>query len=489
MLDNSTYRYGSADFATAQDIKRAGMFEQKPNSLLVGFMGKKPLWYSDMGGLLLTAGARGGKLRDILGFNVAHSICLSTMLILDMKGELAAISQNQAPDNKRCIYWNPSALHSLPQHRINPLDYLHINSASLVSDTKVLCENQIPNSGSSNAQYFENRAREICEALILTLAEQNGTVTFPDLYRVINMLAGGGDKWLEFAFLMSQSRFPIAVRIEEEIANSRDSTSNGFQAILGELFKGFAALSDPTLMASVSPPYDFSLAQLCENDQAFQFYMMPPAEFIDAWASVIKAMFVGAMIYKSRAPRAPQQTWILDECGQLGAFPLIVKMFTYGAGIGIRPWAIFQSKFQMNLIGHNAENIITSSAALRSYFAVRDIETATSVSRMIGAQTLDYEDEHKQLQLQNAKRKAVQNLLMGGDPLSAGLDYVHQSRALDTPQKIQRMVRTPDEILNTPADKQYIFTDKLPAMLYADRKPYYEQKFMAGRFNPNPYHS
>lgn len=41
--------------------------------------------------------------------------------------------------------------------------------------------------------------------------------------------------------------------------------------------------------------------------------------------------------------------------------------------------------------------------------------------------------------------------------------------------------------IDTPSDKQYIFTDGVPP-IYADRKPYYEQAFMAGRYHPNPYH-
>ncbi len=36
--------------------------------------------------------------------------------------------------------------------------------------------------------------------------------------------------------------------------------NNGFQGILGELFKGFSAFSDPVLMKSAPPPYDFSLS-------------------------------------------------------------------------------------------------------------------------------------------------------------------------------------------------------------------------------------
>ena len=46
----------------------------------------------------------------------------------------------------------------------------------------------------------------------------------------------------------------------------------------------------------------------------------------------------------------------------------------------------------------------------------------------------------------------------------------------------------PDEILNMPADKQFIFTDGVPP-IYADRKAYYQQDFMRGKFSQNPYHA
>ena len=118
MLNNADYRYGSAALATLSDARKAGLLNQTALSLFVGFMGDTPLWYSGMGGVLLVAGARGGKLRDLLGYNICHSICRSTMLILDMKGELAAVSADQTPDRKHCIYWNPLGLHGLGRRRI-----------------------------------------------------------------------------------------------------------------------------------------------------------------------------------------------------------------------------------------------------------------------------------------------------------------------------------------------------------------------------------
>ena len=487
--DNEYNRFGSAEFCNERDLSRARMLEQRSHSLLVGFIDQKPIWYSGAGGLLLTAGARGGKLRDLLSYNLCSGIHSPSMLVLDMKGELAAISQDQTTDQKHCLYWNPAGLHDgLPQHRINPVDYIRIESPSLISDVKVLTHNLIPPSGKRNGDYFEGRAREFLEGIILTLVRLHGALTLELLYRAVNLIPGGGEKWLDFAFEMSQSGFVVSERIEEEIAASRGgNSSSGYEGILGELFKSLSALSDPTLMASVSPPFDFSMEQLC-GDQAVQLYIMPPAEFIEPWAPVIKALLVAGMIYKARKPQAPRQTWILDECAQLGSFPLVEKLFTYGAGIGIRPWAVFQSIFQMDRLGSGARNIITSSAQLRSYFAIRDIETAQSVSRMLGAQTLEFDDELMQQRARHARHQAMQSMTRGCDPFTAGMSIAHHSREAQQRSKQHRQLRTPDEVLNTPKDEQYIFTDDLPKPLLANRKPYYEQRFMAGRYHPNPYH-
>ncbi|MBK6897489.1 MAG: type IV secretory system conjugative DNA transfer family protein [Alphaproteobacteria bacterium] len=486
---NEHYRYGSAAFAERRELADAGFFRQTPTSLFVGFFDGQPLWYHGAGGLLLTAGARSGKLRDILAYNLCSgTFSGGSLLALDMKGELAAISQDQTPDQKFCAYWNPLGLHGLPRNRLNPVSYIRQGSNTLVSDVKVFTENMIPLSGSANAQYFEMRARDILEGTILTLVEKHGTLTLPDLYHAVNLIPGAGEEWLDFAYLMHTSAFPVAVRVEEEINRSRKDNAGGFQGILGEVFKALSCLSDPVLMGSVSPPYDFDMDALTDLQQRWQVYLMPPAEFVDAWAPVIKAIFVSAMIYKSRAPSAPQQTWILDECAQLNNFPLVVKLFTYGAGIGIRPWAVFQSTEQMNALGPNAKTIITSSAALQIYFALREIGSAKDVSTMLGTQTLEFNDTLQQGQSRLAKSRILQSLLTGEDPLGAGIAFGHYKQAEHHRSKQMRPLQTPDEVLNARPDAAFIFADALQHPVFAQRQPYYQQSFMAGRFHPNPYH-
>ncbi|MEM9880132.1 MAG: hypothetical protein AAF862_12735, partial [Pseudomonadota bacterium] len=87
------------------------------------------------------------------------------------------------------------------------------------------------------------------------------------------------------------------------------------------------------------------------------------------------------------------------------------------------------------------------------------------------------------------KRSAMLSMLNGGDPIHAMQQMTHHTRMAETPQVQQRMVRNPDEIRSTPKDLQYIFTDLTDLPIVCEKRPYYEQSFIASRhpYLPNPY--
>lgn len=485
---NEQFRYGSSRFATKQEIARAGMFEQKSNSFLVSFAGQRPIFYSGMGGGLIVAGARSGKLRDILAYNICSGTMASaTLIVLDPKGELAVIAQNQTPDRKHVIYWNPTGLHGLPKHSINSAEVLHIHNPSLISDAMLWIENWKPLSGSPQGEFFELRAREILLAFILTLVKMHGQLHLKDLHHAVNLIPVAGEEWANFAWEMHNSGFDIARRVEAEINEARNDSTGGFRGILGELFKSMTCLNSPELLESVSPPYDMKLSDLTSSNQAYQLMLMPPAEFIGLWSPVLKSILVTTRIYKSRAPSAPQQTLILDECAKLGRFPLLFDMFSYGAGIGQRPIAVYQSLDQMNETGKDGRAIISSSAALQILFAIREIGSARMVSEMIGDETLNFDDVLKQ-SLAGASLSEMRHALTEGtDPVAVSRRMIQLAEAEMHRSQMKRRLRAPDEVMRTPDDKAYVFVDGLTYPIYADRRPYYLQRSMAGRFHPNPY--
>lgn len=490
--DNEAHRHGSARHAFLHELRRAGMLDQKPWSLFVGFMRHRPIWYSEPGGVLVTAGARAGKLRDLLAYNICHGVCSAlSMVILDPKGELAAISQDQTPDRKFVIRWNPAGLHGLSGCRFNPVSNLNLRNPNLVSDTKAFCENLVVETGSATGQYFESRARDYLEAIILALVERDGVLTLPALYAALNQLVAGGKTWLKgVGFDLAESRFEQARRVEAEIHQAHSGTDGGgFRGITGELMKAIAPLSDPRLMASVSPPFDFDLADLTRDDQAYQVYLMVPAEYLKAWGGVIKAALVNAMLYKARAPQAPRQVWILDEAAQAcQGFPLLTQLFTYGAGIGITPVAVFQSSDQLKLVSPGAETIIPASAQLKIYFALRELGSATQVSRMMGRQSLHYDDTLQQSRAAHARKQAFWDIMNGADPVEAGMRAGQQARAEAHRSLQSRDLMMPSEVLGLAGDKMLLFVDGVANVILADRRPYWRVPWMAGRFHPNPYH-
>ena len=168
-------------------------------------------------------------MRDILAYTLCKGICDGrTIIVLDPKGELAAISRDQILGEgkaKKVITFNPRALHDLPQHRINPVGYLKWSSPTLIPDLKLLLENWFPKSGSANGEYFELNARRWAEAICLTLIKMHGVLELPHLYRVVNLLSGGGKEWIDFAYEMHTSGLQLSSDVEEEIAAMREDRS------------------------------------------------------------------------------------------------------------------------------------------------------------------------------------------------------------------------------------------------------------------------
>lgn len=483
-------RFGSARFATRPEMNAAGMYRQHTTSMLCGFDGRSPLWFDiSKGGVCLTAGSQGGKGASIIIPNALHGILRTTTTIfVDFKGELAAVSQQQTPDQKYCITWNPTGMHGRPQHRINPVAFLKKGSTTLVADAQVLAENLCPRTSNPQGAFFELRAQAFLTAIILGVVSRDGVLTLPALYDAVNLIPAGGEAWLDLAYELHASGFDIAFNIEEEIAASREDATGGFRGIVGEVLKSVASLADPNLRASLSPPYDLTLDQLCAEDRFYHLYLMCPPESAQLWSPILKTFFVGAMIEKTRRPDAPRQFWVIDEAGQLGAFPLLIKLHTFGAGVGITPFTVFQSSRQMDNLGPNGRTIILSSSALQINFATRDIEEARRISDMLGVQTLAFDHGLKQGEAEARKRDLMRGLLDGHDPFALNARLGHLQRAESFKSKERRALRTPDEILAAPEGQAILFADGVRYPILAQRRRYFETAMFAGRYHPNPFY-
>lgn len=197
------------------------------------------------------------------------------------------------------------------------------------------------------------------------------------------------------------------------------------------------------------------------------------------------------MLLKSRAPTAQRITFFIDECGQLGGehggFPLVPRLFTYGAGIGCQPVIFLQSNTQMKGLAPGAKDLILSSAGASVMFALRgDWESCVDCSRRLGSQTLEYDDHMAQERAALARNQAINTLISGGDPIQAGVALSHHRFAEQHKTKTRRDLRTPDEIMNMPNNRAYLFHEDVEYPIELERQAYFTRRELAGRFHPHP---
>jgi type IV secretion system protein VirD4 len=484
---NEEYRFGSAAWASAEDVKRAGLFA--PRGPQIGFIDRAPLHLDSDAPMITIGGAGSGKCRDILAY-VLCQLHVERLFVLDPRGELGAISiHNFAAKGINAYFWNPAGIAGLPQHRCNPLDILRADNPRFHADCRMIAESLVPFSSGGSSKYFEQRARDWIDALLKHIVTRQSVADLSALYRLINIIEGDTQAWAAQLEAMLESRFDSVRRTAGEMLSKQNDAPKEFGAIIGTIYAQLGFLDDPALLASLENP-DLSLGDLCHPRQAASIFLNVPMEYISIWSPLLRCFFTSAMLYKSRAPDAPRLTMIIDEAGQMGNFEALLRAFTYGRGAGVRAWAVFQDVGQIaRNFGAPAVQSFLGSAQCRQFFGVRDYETAELISKMIGMETLEYVDPLQRERAKHGKWQALFGTLMGHDPISAARDYKRFKAESEHRAKQTRRLVTPEEILSLPEDRQILFISGLNLRpLLAEKYPYFTRPEMAGKYLPNPYH-
>lgn len=386
-FDNETNRFGSASWSCERNLNEAGMFSGA--GLQVGYYNDSPLLFDTDAPILTIAGAGAGKMRDLLALAVAQNAG-NRNFILDPRGEISSVTMVNFVMAGRFVYcWNPTGMPGLPQHRVNPLDILKLDSPQFHADCKFIAQSLIPTSSSGGGRYFELRARDWGENFLKMLVERDGQVSFPSFYRVINSIESDTTYWSQCLELMLNSSMDSVRRTAGEMLTKQQDSEREFGGIVGELYAYLSFLDDPMLQAALEHP-DASFSTTCNPSQAATWFINVPIEFVELWAPVLRTMFTVQMLYKSRKPSSPKIDMIIDEAGQLGSFESLLRAYTFGRGAGIQTWALFQDAGQIiRNFGAPGLQGFMGSAALRQFFGVRVFQTAQMVSEMLGTETLE----------------------------------------------------------------------------------------------------
>lgn len=482
---NERFRHGSAHWATERELKRAGYFTRTKQSVHIGFAyGRALYWDGDSGGLI-NAGPRSGKCTGLIGYNACAGFSQNNQVFFDLKAELAMIGRDQTAEMRRCWFWAPHKRFCRPQHKIDLMSHITLDSPTLIADITLQFENCLPESG-GNAKFFELSAQRLCKSIGLNGVEIEGFFSFRTFKYNLDLLLQDNEETDALIASMSASRFGDVRAAAGEIANGLSSGSNAFLSVVAEAQNAFRCLADPELLSSISPPYDLTLEEFCDSDCA-NLYLMPLPEFAKSWAPIIRIFLGNLKLLKSRRPNARKQDWWIDEAPLLAPFPLLAEVLNLGAGQGVRAFIVTQSFKQMKSLVTDGDTLLPAGAGMQIYFGVRDDETASRLSKSIGSETLYYNDDLKRSEAALQKKQTFRRLLAGDDPLKLGMDYAHHKRASQHRSVQERPLIRPDEIRHLPRGKAIIFLDGLSGPVLADLIAYFENRPMTGRFQSNPH--
>ena len=479
--------YGSAQWATAAELKAAGL--HKPPGLHFGFgPDGSPLWLDGDAPLFTAAGAGSGKGTTI----IIPSILTypKPLFVLDPKGENAALTiHHQAKLKKDAYCINPWGIHHaapwfLPMHNVNPLDVLAPESPSLVADCKLIMQMMIPKT-SNGDDYWTLKPRELGFAVLLWQVRKEGRIDAARLYALLSSIFARPALWKQIVDDLLAFPNVEVRRIAGEIEYKRKEAQGEFSGIMGKLFEALSFIADPALSRCLQGG-DFSLSVLTDK-RPVTVYLIVPGEFMQLYAPFMRLMIGVAMLYKGRKPQSPRVVFLLDEAAQLGHFEMLKLAFSYKRGGGVRTWAFFQSVGQLvELYDQAGAQAFMESAQLRQFFGVGHYDTARLVSDMLGVQTVFYDDPLYQTAHQH---QAMDALLHGGMTTQALLTAAGHIAQSSMKSAAQRPLMLPDEVLRLGPGQQVCFiSGKNPSLnpLLACRRPYYARPDLAGAYLPNP---
>ncbi|MEL6171287.1 MAG: type IV secretory system conjugative DNA transfer family protein [Pseudomonadota bacterium] len=496
MIDPSVDRFGSAGFADARMRRDAGL--RTPQGAYIGHDPAGRAHYSSQqSALLLVGGAR-----SLKGSVVIPSLvdgCLYDengphhLVLLDFKGQDGPIAAQQVRHGRHCYYFNPRKSRSEPSHRFDALGHLHASSPTLVSDAMDFGANWNPETD-PRSSYFERTAGKINAALAVTYARTIGPVTLPAMADKIAQLGDRTEEWLSFQFDLTQQ--PEA-QIREvatllERVQSGDFQGGGWDGIKGELAKSYACLVDHDLRDALSPPFDFSFDQLTENDTGpCMVSIMEDLQYAETSGPIIRTLFSTALLHKRRQIANRPQYWLLQEIGNIGAWPLAESLATIGAGYGIRPAYVVQSTEQLENLKKGASKIIPNSCGTQIFLGTRSASQARLIQSQLGRMSVSYTDPESIERANAAKSRAIAQMLLGqGDPMMAMLEAGHQERMALQTRKMGRDLRGIDEILGERNGQAFVF---LPGVLekpaYLTIRPYWQRFDLRGAYLGDPFHN
>ncbi|WP_420177233.1 conjugal transfer protein TraG [Kerstersia gyiorum] len=456
--------YGSARWAEADDIRKAGLTQ--PAGVFLGKYRNEYLRHEGPEHVLTFAPTRSGK-----GVGLVVPTLLSwpaSAVIHDIKGENWQITAGWRSRFSHCLLFNPTDAKSAAY---NPLLEVR-RGAHEVRDVQNIADILVdPEGALEKRNHWEKTSHALLVGAILHVLYAGEDKT---LRGVANFLSDPASPFeLTLHRMMTTKHLgndgdgrphPVVASAAREVLNKSDNERSG---VLSTAMSFLGLYRDPTV-AEVTSRCDWRIADLIASEHPVSLYLVVPPSDISRTKPLIRLILnqIGRRLTESLdgsdgIERRHKLLLMLDEFPALGRLDFFETALAFMAGYGIRSFLIAQSLNQIDK-AYGQNHSILDNCHVRVTFATNDERTAKRISETLGTAT---------------ELRAQRNY--AGHRLAPWLGHLMVSR-----QETARPLLTPGEVMQLPPDEAVVMVSSLPPIKTKKLRYYADANFKQRVFSP-----
>jgi type IV secretion system protein VirD4 len=382
---------GSARFGDNDDLKKAGYFRSK--GIRIGYSpdGKKRLFFSTAGHLLVVAGARTGKavtilVETILSLPKNYSLC-----VFDPKAELCAICAHWLKRSGDVYVLNPfaillAAMTGLKQACFNPMSSLDPSLLSFHADCDKLAEAICWEEGYLADGHFVVSARLLLSGVIAALVKY-GVPEEKNLVAVRTVITGANGKSIfEFCRECMKLQDPFIRQKLGRFAAVGAETNKELQGVVSTADSQTGFIGNDAIATSLRGS-DFRFADLRRKAGTTVFVCLPldKLDVSKKYFRILAASGVSDILSDGLRGKGAQVLCVLDEIAQIGPLKVLADAWGMAAGAaGLQLMAVYQDISQLKNQFKGTWQTMVANSGAAMYFGIRDPETAEYVSKQCG---------------------------------------------------------------------------------------------------------
>jgi type IV secretion system protein VirD4 len=483
-----TTNYGSADYADVEteypdsDVVRHGVFFGKSSKFNYGSLQYDtgaPVFSRPESHCLVIGKTRVGKGTRII---IPTLACyMDSMLVIDPKGENAAVTANLRRLNKQTVHiLNPwgelsSTFNKLkfPPATFNPLDMLDRNDPNAVAIAQGLAGAICPRDPGAKDSFWTESAASLLTAVLLWLTDQPGETK--TLARAREIVTKSRQELVQKYVVKMAASTAYGGAIAENASQFVDMAAETYSGVVSNLNRFTRFLSDPQVKASTASS-SFSMSDLALKPTTV--YVVIPPDRIDTQRTWLRLLIAAGMHTFKRVPMHQRKgrrcMFLIDEFPALGHLEDVPRDIATMSGYGLDFTLIIQGLDQLKAAYGESSQTIINNCAYKWFCGVNDLNTAKYLSESLGKKTV--RTTGKSASEGSSGMRGTEN---------EGTTWGETGRALMTPDEVMNLGRDWAILLNPYTRPHYL----RPIDYWLFERCFKSLMYIRLFFDDNPYHT